>query len=75
MHCELIALRQDRTAQVNAIRGRLAGLGQVAGVDERLPGRLAALRQWDGKPFPPGVLPPIPWEHDLICRLCRTAVH
>jgi transposase len=34
----------------------LAGLGLVAGVDERLPGRLAAMRQWDDKPIPQGVL-------------------
>ena len=43
-----------RTAHVNAIKGILAGLGPVAGVDERLPGRLAAMRQWDGTPIPRG---------------------
>ena len=56
MHRELIALRGERTAHVNAIKGMLAGLGLVAGVDERLPGRLAAMRQWDDKPIPQGVL-------------------
>ena len=64
MHRELIALRGERTAHVNAIKGMLAGLGLVAGVDERLPGRLAALRQWDGKPIPPGVLQRILREHE-----------
>src|SRR3954452_6484318 len=33
MHRELISLRQERTAHVNAIKGLLAGLGLVAGVD------------------------------------------
>ena len=64
MHRELIALRGERTAHVNAIKGMLAGLGLVAGVDERLPGRLAALRQWDGKPIPQGVLQRILREHE-----------
>ena len=64
MHRELIALRGERTAHVNAIKGMLAGLGLVAGVDERLPGRLAAMRQWDGKPIPQGVLRRILREHE-----------
>ena len=64
MHRELIALRGERTAHVNAIKGMLAGLGLVAGVDERLPGRLAAMRQWDGKPIPQGVLQRILREHE-----------
>ena len=48
MHRELIALRGERTAHVNAIKGIRAELGLVAGVDERLPGRLAAMRPRDG---------------------------
>lgn len=55
LHRELIALRGERTAHINAIKGLLAGLGQVAEVDGRLPERLEAMRQWDGSPIPPGV--------------------
>jgi transposase len=55
LHRELIALRGERTAHVNAIKGMLAGLGLVAEVTERLPERLAEKRQWDGRPIPPGV--------------------
>ena len=56
LHRELISLRGERTAHVNAIKGMLAGLGLVAEVTERLPVRLAEKRQWDGRPIPPGVL-------------------
>src|SRR3954462_9525060 len=55
---ELIALRGERTAHVNAIKGMLAGLGLVAGVDERLPGGRGGGRPGGGQPIPPRVLPP-----------------
>ncbi len=71
LHRELIALRGERTAHVNAIKGMLAGLGLSAAVDERLPERLSAMRQWDGTPIPPGVHQRILRELErwrLVCR-------
>jgi transposase len=51
-HRELIELKSERTAHVNAIKGLLAGLGLQASVDDDFPGRLEALRQWDGSAVP-----------------------
>src|SRR5262249_39090016 len=47
LHRELIELKAERTAHVNAIKGLLAGLGLQASVDEDFPERLEQLRQWD----------------------------
>jgi transposase len=47
LHRELIALKGERTAHVNAIKGLLAGLGLQTSVDEEFPRRLEKLRQWD----------------------------
>jgi transposase len=47
LHRELIALKGERTAHVNAIKGLLAGLGLQASVDDEFPRRLEKLRQWD----------------------------
>jgi transposase len=47
LHRELIALKGERTAHVNAIKGHLAGLGLQASVDDEFPKRLEKLRQWD----------------------------
>jgi transposase len=47
LHRELIALKEERTAHVNTIKGLLAGLGLQASVDEDFPQRLEKLRQWD----------------------------
>ena len=52
LHRELIELKGERTAHVNAIKGLLAGLGLQASVDEKVPQRLEKLRQWDEKPVP-----------------------
>jgi transposase len=52
VHRELIELKSERTAHVNAIKGLLAGLGLQASVDEDFPERLEALRQWDGSAVP-----------------------
>src|SRR5215471_8060896 len=46
LHRELIELKAERTAHVNAIKGLLAGLGLQASVDEDFPERLEQLRQW-----------------------------
>ena len=52
LHRELIALKCERTAHVNAIKGLLAGLGLQASVGEGFPERLEKLRQWDGTAVP-----------------------
>ena len=55
VHRELIELKAERTAHVNAIKGLLAGLGLQASVDEDFPERLEQLRQWDGSAVPEGL--------------------
>jgi transposase len=55
LHRELIALKSERTAHVNAIKGLLATLGLQASVDERFPQRLEALRQWNDTKVPDGL--------------------
>ena len=55
LHRELIELKAERTAHVNAIKGLLAGLGLPASVDEDFPERLEQLRQWDGSAVPEGL--------------------
>ena len=54
-HRDLIALKAERTAHVNAIKGLLAGLGLQASVDDEFPRRLEALRQWDDTAVPEGL--------------------
>jgi transposase len=55
LHRELIGLKAERTAHVNAIKGLLAGLGLAASVDCDFPERLKELRQWDGSAVPPAL--------------------
>jgi transposase len=55
LHRELIVLKAERTAHVNAIKGLLAGLGLQASVDDNFPERLEELRQWDGFAVPPAL--------------------
>jgi transposase len=55
LHRELIALKAERLAATNSIKGLLATLGLVVIVDETLPGQLENLRQWDGARLPPGL--------------------
>ena len=55
LHRELIELKAERMAHVNAIKGLLAGLGLQASVDEDFPERLEQLRQWDGSAVPEGL--------------------
>ncbi len=52
---ELIALKGERTAHGNAIKGLLAGLGINASVDDDFPERLKKLWQWDDTAVPPGL--------------------
>ncbi len=52
LHRELIELKAERTAHVNAIKGLLAGLGLQSSVDEDFPERLDQFRQWDGTAMP-----------------------
>jgi transposase len=55
LHRELIAMKEERTAHVNAIKGLLAGLGLQASVDDDFPQRLETLRQWDDRGVPTGL--------------------
>ena len=52
LHRELIVLKAERTAHVNAIKGLLAGLGLQMSVAADFPERLKKLRQWDGSALP-----------------------
>src|SRR6516165_1669844 len=52
LHRELIVLKAERTAHVNAIKGLLTGLGLQASVAADFPERLKKLRQWDGSALP-----------------------
>jgi transposase len=47
LHRDLITLKAERTAHVNAIKGLLAGVGLHASVNDRFPSRLEELQQWD----------------------------
>jgi transposase len=55
LHRELIELKAERTAHVNAIKGLLAGIGLAATVDSHFPERLVELRLWDGSAVPQAV--------------------
>jgi transposase len=55
LHRELIALKTERTAHINAIKGLLAGLGLEARVDGDFAELLGQLRQWNGERVPPGL--------------------
>jgi len=55
LHRDQMSLKDERTEHINRIKGLLATLGLSITVDEHLPARLEALRQWDGAPVPPGM--------------------
>ena len=55
LHRELIALKAERTAHSNAIKGMLAALGLQCSVSESLPQRLEDLRQWNDQGVPPSL--------------------
>jgi transposase len=53
LHRDRDQLVRERTEHTNRIKGLLAATGLDVVVDDRLPERLDALRQWDGAPVPP----------------------
>ena len=55
LHRELIEVKAERTELINRIKGLLAGLGLNIVVDNKLPGRLEKLRQWDNALVPPAL--------------------
>ena len=55
LHRELIEVKAERTELINRIKGLLAGLGLNIVVDDKLPGRLEKLRQWDNALVPPAL--------------------
>jgi transposase len=55
LHRELQALKQEGTQHVNRIKGLLASLGLTIEIDKDFPQKLQELRQWDGRPVPPGL--------------------
>jgi len=55
LHRELIALKAERTAHSNAIKGMLAALGLQCPVTKNLPQYLEDLRQWNDQGVPPGL--------------------
>jgi transposase len=61
---ELMALKAERTEHSNRIKGLLAHLGLAIVVDDRLPARLAGLRQWDGTPVPEHTAARLLREHE-----------
>lgn len=61
---ELMALKAERTGHTNRIKGLLAHLGLAIAVDGRFPERLAALRQWDGRPVPEQTAARLLREHE-----------
>lgn len=52
LHREQMALKEERTAHVNRIKGLLAGCGLAVEVDKQFLERLGALRTWDGQEVP-----------------------
>lgn len=61
---ELMALKAERTEHTNRIKGLLAHLGLALTVDAHFPERLAALRQWDGRPVPEHTTARLLREHE-----------
>jgi len=62
LHRELTALKQERTAHINRIKGLLAGVGvQLQPRWRRLREQLEKVRLWDGSRLPPA----------LHCRILR----
>src|ERR1700722_132107 len=62
LHREMIALKDERTSQVNRLKGLLANHGlELPSVDAHFPDSLDTMRRWDGSPL----------SDDLRARLCR----
>jgi transposase len=74
LHRELIALKAQRTAHTNRIKGLLAGLGLAAHIDAKFLERLDGLRQWDGAELPDGLRGRILREYERW-RLVGQQIH
>jgi transposase len=55
LHRDLIALKTERTAHVNGMKGLLATLGLTATIDDQFPQQLEEMNQWDGSGVPAGM--------------------
>jgi transposase len=56
LHRELVTTKQDRVSVTNRIKGLLAKHGISLPNLKGLPGQLAKLRLWNGKPLPQGMM-------------------
>jgi transposase len=61
LHRELLALKRDRTHQINRIKGLLASQGVMLEVKKDFLTSLEGVRLWDGSPIPSGL-------HSLLAR-------
>jgi transposase len=55
LHRELQSAKRDRTRVTNRMKGLLANHGLALDLKKDVAGQLAAFRQWDGSPLPPGL--------------------
>jgi len=55
LHRELLSAKRDRTRVTNRMKGLLANQGLTLDLKRDVPGQLAALQQWDGRPLPAGL--------------------
>ena len=55
LHRELLSAKRDRARVTNRMKGLLANHGLTLDLKQDVAKQLAALRQWDGSPLPPGL--------------------
>jgi transposase len=68
LHRALLALKKDRTREVNRIKGLLATQGiRLTGVVVGM--RLEGLRGWDGSPLQPGLKARLGWEQQRLMQI------
>ncbi len=68
---ELATLKKERTQHINRIKGLLAGYGVRLEVTTDFLNQLAAVRQWDGTPLPPGLQARLRREFERVQLLNR----